>query len=249
MNRILIEPGEMDGDRVVLRDRRAAHVVSVIGARPGDSLKIGVIDGPAGEGEVVSAEHGSVVLRCRWGAVPPRPSVDLILAVPRPKVLGRLWPQLAALGVGRIVLVNAAKVERPYFSTHWLQPSVYRPLLIEGLEQSGDTWLPVVSVERLFRPFVEDRLENDFRHHARVVLDPSAPDHMMRAKVRWNGPLVMAVGPDGGWTRFELDMLSARGFAAASLGVRVLRTETACVVALAMANAVCDGGGGIGAGP
>lgn len=226
----------MDGDRVVLTDRRADHIRTVLKAGKGDVLKVGLLDGPAGEGVVVSADGGSVLLTCRWGEVPPRPSIDLILAVPRPKALGRLWGALASLGVGRITLVNAAKVEKPYFSTHWLDPTVYRPLLIEGLEQAGDTRVPAVVVERLFKPFVEDRLDGLYGEWTRLVLDPTAPGNLLRTSPARGRPLVIAIGPDGGWTGYELEALVSRGFVPASLGSRVLRTETACVASLAIAH-------------
>ena len=48
-------------------------------------------------------------------------------------------------------------------------------------------------------------------------------------------PLVLAIGSERGWTDAELDLLAARGFSFASLGDRILKTETACVVAVAMA--------------
>ncbi len=83
------------------------------------------------------------------------PAVDVLLALPRPKVLRRLWAQLAALGVGRIMLTNASRVERNYFDTHVLEAATYRPLLIEGLQQARDTRLPVVSVHRRFRILIE----------------------------------------------------------------------------------------------
>jgi RsmE family RNA methyltransferase len=236
MNRILIDPAEMDGDRARLCDRRAVHVRTVLKAGRGDVLRIGLLDGPVGDGEVVSVDAESVVLVCRWGEVPPRPSIDLILAIPRPKALGRLWSSLASLGVGRITLVNAAKVEKPYFSTHWLESSVYRPLLIEGLEQAGDTHVPQVVVERQFKPFVQDRLDGLYGGWTRIVLDPSASGSLLRATLPRDRPLVIAIGPDGGWTKYELDMLTSHGFVSASLGPRVLRTETACIAALAMAG-------------
>lgn len=133
-------------------------------------------------------------------------------------------------------MVNASKVEKPYFSTHWLDPSVYRPLLVEGLEQCGATHVPVVCVERLFKPFVEDRLDAQYRDWTRVVLDPSASAHLVRMAVPCDRPIVIAVGPDGGWSRYELDSLITHGFEPASLGPRILRTETACVAALAIAE-------------
>ena len=60
-------------------------------------------------------------MRCEFEATTPaRPRLDLLLALPRPKVMRRLWSQLAALGVGQVILTNAARVERDYFGTHVL---------------------------------------------------------------------------------------------------------------------------------
>src|SRR5688500_19330680 len=100
------------------------------------------------------------MLHCAFEAAPaPRPPVDLLLALPRPKVMRRLWAQLAALGVGRILLTNAARVERNYFDTHVLTSDCYRPLLVEGLQQARDTRLPVVSIHRQLKILVEDHLD------------------------------------------------------------------------------------------
>ena len=88
---------------------------------------------------------GETTISCEFQvAAPEPPRVDLLLALPRPKVLKRLWAQIAAVGVGHIVLTNAARVERNYFDTHLLEPEVYRPLLVEGLQQARDTRVPIV---------------------------------------------------------------------------------------------------------
>ena len=72
----------------------------------------------------------------------------------------RLWAQIAALGVGRIILTNAEKVERNYFDTHILAPETYRPLLIEGLQQARDTRLPVcLDPPAVQRSSIEDELD------------------------------------------------------------------------------------------
>jgi len=47
----------------------------------------------------------------------------------------RLWAQIAALGVGQVILTNAERVERDYFDTHVLEPKVFHPLLLEGLQR------------------------------------------------------------------------------------------------------------------
>ena len=109
MNLILLEPAELDHAGIVnLTGNRSAHLIHVLKIGEGDEVRIGVVDGPIGMGTVTSVADGSVGLRCNFErTVPSRPAVDLLLAVPRPKVLRRLWAQLAALGVGRIVLTNA----------------------------------------------------------------------------------------------------------------------------------------------
>src|SRR4029077_4030228 len=134
-------------------------LIDVLKVTPGQTIRVGMIDGPRGVATVESVAQDTVQLSCAFEASPPpRPIIDLLLAVPRPKVLRRLWAQLAALGVGQVILTNAEKVERNYFDTHVLTETCYRPLLIEGLQQARDTWLPVVSVHKQFRVLIEDDL-------------------------------------------------------------------------------------------
>ena len=239
MNLILLETGELGGERdVVLSGTRAAHLLNVLHVEPGHQLRIGVLDGPRGTATVQAVGDETVALRCELEAeIPPRPNVDLLLAVARPKVMRRLWAQIAALGVGQIILTNAERVERPYFDTHILEPDTYRPLLIEGLQQARDTRLPIVSIHRQFRPLVEDRLDDLFGTGLRVVADPSAATPLGDvARGRGEKRMLLAIGPEGGWNAFELGLLEAHGFQKAGLGPRTLRTDTACVALLALAH-------------
>jgi 16S rRNA (uracil1498-N3)-methyltransferase len=245
MNRILFEPSEIGSEGVVRAvGRRAVHLASVLHATAGCQVRVGILDGPAGVATVEGAGEGEVVLRCRFDpAPPPRPFVGLLLALPRPKVLKRLWAPLASIGVDRIVLTNAAKVERCYFDTHWLDPGHYRPLLVEGLEQSGDTRVPEVMVRRRFKPLVEDELDGRFPNGLRLVGHPGGPRVEPARLLGAKAPrILVAVGPEGGWTDWELDLLAAHGFEAVSLGWRTLRTDTACIALLALAHAALTGG-------
>jgi RsmE family RNA methyltransferase len=236
MNLVLLEPSEcaVDG-RARLEDHRATHVLQVLRAGPGATLRVGIVDGPMGEATIESTEGGVVTIVCRFSAAPPRPRVDLLLALPRPKVMRRLWAQLAALGVGRIVLTNAERVERHYFDTHVLDAVTYRPLLVEGLQQARDTHLPLVSVHRQFRPLVEDELDGLCPSGDRLVADPAAA-RTIREAVGANAAdrVLIAIGPEGGWNSFEMRLLEAHGFTAVGMGRRTLRTDTACVAILAL---------------
>jgi RsmE family RNA methyltransferase len=237
MNLILCEPDEVDGHGLAtLTGARAAHVRGVLGARPGDTVRIGVVDGAKGRGEVQSIDDTAVVLRCELdGPIPPQPAVDLLLALPRPKVLRRLWAQLAALGVGRILLTNASRVERNYFDTHVLDEATYRPLLIEGLQQAADTRLPRVSIHRQFRVLVEDDLGPPPAGERRLVAHPGDGRPIAAAAAGLHdGRVLLAVGPEGGWNAFELELLTRHGFETVALRPRILRTDTACIALLAV---------------
>ncbi len=229
----------MDTHGVVhLSDLRATHLRRVLHVSDGQPVRVGLIDGPFGEGLVLGVTDEVVTLRCRFEPAPPaRPAIDLLLAVPRPKVLRRLWSQLAALGVGRIILTNAAKVERNYFDTHLLTTAVFRPLLLEGLQQARDTRVPEVSVHRQLKVLVEDRLDDLCPTEVRLLAHPGDAPSVAEAVREADGRRVLlAVGPEGGWTDYELGLFSAHAFRQVSMGTRTLRTDTACVALLALAH-------------
>jgi RsmE family RNA methyltransferase len=240
VNLILLEPGEVaDSGDVTLSDGRAAHLLKVLRVAPGRQVRVGVLDGPRGLGTVRSLADGTIGLRCVFEpSVPPLPHVDLLLALPRPKVMRRLWAQLAAIGVGRIMITNAERVERNYFDTHVLSPECYRPLLVEGLQQAQDTRLPRVSIHRKFKVFVEDDLDGVSGGGVRIVADPTAtrqPGEVIRRNP--GERILLAVGPEGGWSSFELRLLGSHGFQPVGTGSRTLRTDTACIALLSLLNA------------
>ncbi len=245
MNLILLEPVEVSaggpgspGSSVSLSGRRADHLLNVLRVAPGYHVRVGILDGPCGVGTVQSIADGTVELRCEFDAmVPSRPRVDLLLALPRPKVMRRLWAQIAALGVGQIILTNAERVERNYFDTHVLTPECYGPLLVEGLQQARDTRRPRVSIHRQFKVLIEDELSGLFPSGRRLLADP-AEKKPSAAVVRESieERILLAVGPEGGWNDFETASLKAHGFQAGGMGPRTLRTDTACVALLAIVH-------------
>ena len=240
MNLILLEPDEIQADgTTVLTGKRARHVREVLKASEGEEIRVGVVDGAMGTATILE-DAKQLRLQCALaGGLPPVPRVDVLLAMPRPKVMNRLWPVLAALGVGRILVSNAWKTERNYFDTHVLEPEHVREGLIEGLQQARDTRLPQVSVHRQFKKLVEDKLDGFGTYAARLVAHPGEgafPADKLAALPK-DSRILLAVGPEGGWTPFELELLAAHGFSPVSWGPRVLRTDTACAVLLGLVHA------------
>lgn len=238
MNRILFEADEIADGRATFDGPRAEHVLAVLHGEVGQTLKTGEVDGPLGTGTITAIENGEIPSRARVTVAlahdrpSPQPWIDLVLAPPRPRVLKRLLPQLASLGVGTIVLVGAQKVEKDFWGATLLKEENYRPLFIEGLMQAGTTILPRLLVRRNFRAFLSDELDALFPGRLRLVAHPGATTRPAFAADGSVRPL-LAVGPEGGWTDAELARLEERGFARYSLGTRILRTDTALVALLA----------------
>lgn len=240
MNLILLEPWEVPAHgRVELDGNRARHIRDVLRLRPGDRLRLGRVNGPTGTARVLALPAGGrVSLQCRWARrASPRPAVDLLLALPRPKVMKRLWAQLAALGVGRVWITNAERVERNYFDSHVLEEAGYAPLLREGLQQARATRLPEVAVHRRLKPLVEDECSAAEPGRVRLLADPAARTRLHEACARAGARRVLlAVGPEGGWTPYERRLFARAGFVPVGLGPRCLRTDTACVALVALAH-------------
>ena len=231
MNRILFESSEIANSVATCSDARAEHILSVLHGEVGQILKTGEIDGRIGTGEIVSIEGQTIAIKVSHTEESLQPWCDLVLAPPRPRVMKRLLPQLATLGVGTIVLVGAKKVEKDFWGATLLKEENYRPLLVDGLMQSGTSALPRIETRRNFRAFVRDELDAAFPTANRVVAHPYGCEG--RGACAAEGRLLLAVGPEGGWTDEEVSLLESHGFARYSLGPRILRTDTALVALLA----------------
>ncbi len=234
MNLILLRPeetGESDGLAIVrLAGRRLEHLTKVLKSEVGDSVRVGVLGGLMGRGEIVAISRREAVLAVRLDSPPPpRLSLSLILALPRPIMLKRVLAQAAALGVQHLFLINARRVEKSFFAASPAREGDFSPYLENGLEQAMDTVAPTVSVHPRFRPFVEDVLPG-LAGRARLLAHPAAEARSLSELVPrppLTGPILLAIGPEGGWQEHEVAALAQVGFVAFSLGPRILRVDTA----------------------
>jgi RsmE family RNA methyltransferase len=231
MNLVLVEDDDLTGDgQAVLRGARARHILHVHRATVGDTLRVGLVGGSIGRGVVTALTGEEVTLDVSLSESPPAPlGIELLLAMPRPKMLRRLLAGVASMGIKRLVLVNSARVEKSYFDSPLLAVAAIEKELLLGLSQACDTILPVVSIQRRFRPFVEDEADAFWPTPTRRLLA-----HPRAERPLWDvlpvpakSPTVLAIGPEGGWVPFEMELLEAHGFQPFAAGLRILRVDTA----------------------
>ena len=232
MNLILLFEDDFVADaRVRLTGRRLEHVRGVHRAAVGDELTVGAEGGRVGTGRVTRLDAEVLEMDVALDREPPAPlPLTLVLALPRPKVLNRVVASVASLGVKRLFLVNAWRVEKSYWSSPRLTPENLRAQSILGLEQARDTVLPEVQTRRFFRQFVEEELPTLANGTRRLVAHPYDAIECPRGL---REPVTLVVGPEGGFIEAELASLTRAGFDRITLGDRILRTETAIAALLA----------------
>ena len=232
MNLLLLEDGDfVAADRALLSGRRLKHLHEVHRAAAGDSLRVGRLNGLMGTGQLLrlDAEQAELSVALEQSA-PGKLPLTLLLALPRPKMLRRVLQTISAMGVPRVVLLNSYRVEKSFWQTPFLEPVAVREQLILGLEQARDTVLPEIIIEKRFKPFVEDRLPALAAGSLGLIGHPGAYPACPRAV---DQAVTLAIGPEGGWIPYEVEMLQQAGLQPVQLGERILRVETAVTALLA----------------
>ena len=254
MNLLVLEPREV-GAPLPRSDRRVEHTRKILKKAVGDSLAAGLAGGPGepcplGTARVESWDGSRMVFSfVPEREAPPLRPVVLVLGFPRPIQVARILKDLCSLGVKRILMAPTELGEKSYAdSTIFKERDFLRPLL-EGAEQSGNPRLPEAATFPSLAAALT-ALDSAATGEARWALDPyRAEGHFGKllgvgAVPPDTGPArpasrayTLAVGSERGWTDRELDALAASGFRFASLGDRILRTETACASAVTLALA------------
>ncbi len=232
MNLLLLNNDDFIAEnRVRITDRRLQHLNTVNKASAGQTLRAGLLGGLQGNALVLSINEDAAELQVDFHSPPPaKLPITLLLALPRPKMLRRTLQTIASMGVAKLVLINSYRVEKSFWQTPFLQPEALHEQLILGLEQARDTVLPEIILAKRFKPFVEDELPAMAANTRGLIAHPGDYPECPRAL---SEPVTLAIGPEGGWIPYEVELLSQAGLNPVQLGERILRVETAVPALLA----------------
>ncbi len=236
MNIILFHPPEVELP-LPRRDPRARHILTVLRRRPGDTFDAGLVNGPRGKGTLVAVETERLVLSFAWGeSPPPLNPLTLLLGLPRPQTARDILREATALGVAAMHFVRTEKSEAGYAGSSLWTSGAWEECVISGAAQAFCTRLPAVAHGHTLGEAIA-RLPAG---STRLALDNyEAPVALSQATVPAGPAVVLALGAERGWSAAERAGLRQAGFAFVHLGERVLRTETACIAAIALLKAKC----------
>lgn len=214
----------------------AAHHMRVRRLEIGSRLRL--LDGAGTRGEGVLTQlakrHATVSVEVAESS-DPGAAIHLMLPVADKDRMLWLAEKAAELGVAswRPVLFKRSKNVNPRGEGPVFQQKV-RTRMVSALEQSGGAWLPAMYPDATVEHAITSKPEG-----VAIVLDAGAPPIL--EVLRGAGPLdigaTVVIGPEGGYEPSERAALEAAGFLAASIGVNVLRFETASIAAVAAVRA------------
>jgi 16S rRNA (uracil1498-N3)-methyltransferase len=232
MNLLLLQAENMLSESLAeISGRQVQHIHEILNVEAGSQLTVGLLNEKIGRATILDLQENSAHLEIEWTSTPPAPlPLTLIIGLPRPKMVKRIIQTATTMGVKELYFINSWKVEKSFWQTPWLKEEKLLENCILGLEQAKDTVMPKIHLRKRFKPFVEDELADISRSSLKLLAHPIS-DKACPADIKTQTTLI--IGPEGGFTPYEVSKLEEVGFETVHLGARILRVETAVPVLLA----------------
>ena len=241
-----------------IRDERAQHIIKVLHKKEGDSFAAGIIGGKAGRATIrrldfleEKSADGKKTFKAGFlyfdfeGESDGKPlfPLKMIIGFPRPIQLKRLLRDMAGLGVSEVHLTATELGEKSYLKSALATSDAGKKMLLEGSVQAASTHIPAL--------FMHDSLEkcldavesggNSGALQIKAALDNVDANQSLVSFMKEAGSAqgagleaIAAIGSERGWTDKERKLLEIKGYKRLSMGMRVLRTETAATVAASL---------------
>lgn len=239
MNIIILFPNEFtDSDMTIaeIKDaRRINHIKSTLKKiNPGDKLKCGILNSTIGTGIVLDYRDNTLSIQYSPNCnAPQKISFDIAVAFQRPKTTKKIIQFGTSLGIQSFHFFRSWKVDKSYLYSPVVSKEGFHNEALLGLEQSGDTTMPVFFRHELFRPFAEDyvkKLSNSnflkITAHPQGINISNFTNSISQNENLNKKKIFLILGPEGGFTPFEIELLEKCGCHSISFGSRILRTET-----------------------
>jgi 16S rRNA (uracil1498-N3)-methyltransferase len=237
--RLFIEPERLTGETLTVDGPAYKHLVRVLRVQIGDVL--GVFDGLGNEidAEVLSIERQTIMLRLGVRRTIPAPAtrITLLQVLPRADRMELIVQKTTELGVTAIVPVVTARASLDAEQASG-KLERWRTIAREAARQCGRADVP-----RIDKPLgLDEAARNVAPGSVRLVLWESENQRSLSRSIPEGcRDIVLLIGPEGGFSPDDVTRVAGLGFVSVGLGPRILRAETAAIVAVALCQATTGG--------
>ena len=239
MARVFAKPEQLQSERATLDEAAHRHLIKVL--RLGAGATIQLFDGQGCEVEArieaVGKSSVDVSLGERRQLRPPACTVTLIQAVPRGERMDLIVQKTTEIGVARIVPVlsqHSVSKPPPGRTRRW------QTIAEEAARQSGRADVPMIE-EPVARAAALASRGGRADESRFLLWEGERTESLHRGLAGGPAHVALLVGPEGGFAPTEVEACIQAGFRSVGLGPRILRTETAAIVAVALAQAAAGG--------
>ncbi|MBH48622.1 MAG: hypothetical protein CME71_10680 [Halobacteriovorax sp.] len=233
MNSIVIFEHELEGNCIAISDaHRLTHLNQVIKPKPEQELKVTILGHGLGVAKVTKASISEINLELTSSLnKPDAPEWHLIVGLSRPPTMKKILEHASCMGVTHFHFFCAKLSEKSYLDSKIWSDGKAEQAMIDGLAQSAHFWrAPKITHYKKIGELPR------FEDFDRRVLSLSDGEQNPMKAIDKGKKLVLAFGPERGFTADEDQSFRSRGFQAVSLGPSVLRVEIAVFASLAQAQ-------------
>ena len=222
MNIILLKDGELF---LPSSDDRAKHIRKVLHLNEGDSFRAGIVNGMRGKARIEAMEERGIRLSFTAKDDGARLyPLTLIVAQVRPICMRRILREAVSMGVRKLILPVSDLGEKSYLGASLYTEGEYENILLDGAMQSGFTGVSAVSITQSLDDAIAEA-DGDVK----ILLDNREGAMSLSEAVLAGKSVVLAIGPERGWSHREVGLFERAGYSPMLIGKRILRTETAAV--------------------
>lgn len=234
MNRIYIYPHELDlKNTAIIRDPvRISHVQNILKSKPGDEIKILVLNVGIGVATLEALSEQEIELRISNLESPVVHGAldELWIGACRPQTVKKILEYASSLGVAKLKFFKAELSEKSYLSSNVFHENEISFHLAQGLAQSNIHYtLPEVEVV----PYLPVKMPTVLGFYFSF----NTKHNFFSPSGNLASPLTLAFGPERGFTAREEDHFRQNGLLPLNLHPSTLRLEVAVISALSLLHA------------
>lgn len=223
---------EVFGNRAALTGEHADHLARVLRARVGQEFDIAA-GSAVRRGRIISIAEDRIEFELgNEIAASPSSGLGLLLAIFKFDRMEWAIEKCTELGVSRIIPVIACRTDAHLATASLKRTERWRRIALQAAEQSRRPAPPEIGDPLKLKDAIS------LAAATRIVLAESEQQFGLLDFLSTplsNRDILLAIGPEGGWTNDELRRFHDSGWLAASLGPTILRAETAAIAAAAIA--------------
>ena len=217
------------GSSITLSEETSKHVIQVLRMNEGQHLQL-----TDGKGKIIDAEiiqehkKATEVKVLSTSHIAPRTS-NITIAISLIKNTSRFeWflEKATEIGISAIIPLICDRTEKQNFRHDRM-----KNILISAMLQSQQAWLPVLQVPVKFKEVIKNAT-----HEKKFIAHCEQDEKTLISNQSINQSSIILIGPEGDFTKEEIDLAVANNFTPVSLGDTRLRTETAGMVACVLLN-------------